>query len=339
MSFAKRQLEYQADYGDEIEVAGASVPTDYVVGDNSAIDRKPRLTNIYDLPEPLVQAVMNDKYSPGRSDYTTSQLAGTPARQWALKRKHWMEITEDVSDRIYSLSGQSKHVVLERAAEFCEQYEYLAEERFYIQRSGKTLGGQIDLYDKRQGILYDWKETSVYVSYLSLKPEWAAQGNINRLLLEENGYTVNQIINIALYRDWKKSLVGSTEKYPPHQVAKFEIPVWPNAETELFIARRIAEFENAKTKLPLCSDDERWKAPDVWALTKVGGKKALKLFDTEKEAVDHMEIFNISGEIILRPGVNKRCQSYCVCLPFCEQAKQLGVKEQEDGTTRSTAAA
>jgi len=96
MSFAKRQLEYQADYGDEIEVAGASVPTDYVVGDNSAIDRKPRLTNIYDLPEPLVQAVMNDKYSPGRSDYTTSQLAGTPARQWALKRKHWMEITEDV---------------------------------------------------------------------------------------------------------------------------------------------------------------------------------------------------------------------------------------------------
>lgn len=326
MSFAKREIESQSEYGEEVEAGGASIPQGI-----PPAPAKARITNVYNLPEPLVQAVMNDKYSPGKSDYTTSQLAGTPARQWALKRKHWADITEDVSDRIYSLSGQSKHVVLERAAEFCEQYEYLAEQRFYIVRSGKTLGGQIDLYDKRMGILYDWKETSVYVSYLSLKPEWAAQGNINRLLLEENGYPVKQIINIALYRDWKKSLIGSTEKYPPHQVAKFEIPVWPSEEIESFISRRLAEFEGAKKELPLCSDEERWKAPDVWALTKVGGKKALKLFETEKEALDHMEIFNIPGEITLRPGVNKRCQSYCLALPFCAQAKELGVKEQENG--------
>ena len=334
MSFAKRMLDGQVEYGDELEPGPTSEPLP-----GSSPIRKPRITNIYDLPEPLVQAVMNDKYSPGKSDYTTSQLAGTPARQWALKREHWWEITEDVSDRIYSLSGQSKHVVLERAAEFCEQYEYLAEERFYIKRSGKTIGGQIDLYDKRQGILYDWKETSVYVSYLSLKPEWTAQGNVNRLLLEENGYTVNQIVNIALYRDWKKSLVGSTEKYPPHQVAKYDIPVWPTDETEAFIARRVAEFEAAKKDLPECSDEDRWQSPDVWALTKVGGKRALKLFDTEQEAVSHKEIFNIPGEITLRPGVNRRCQSYCVCLPFCEQAKRLGIKEQEDGTNRDSAAA
>lgn len=334
MSQAKEIYDAQFEYGEEIDHGGASVPQGI-----PPIVRKPRITNVYGLPEPLVQAVMNDKYSPGHSDYTTSQLASTPARQWALKRKHWSEITEDVSDRIYSLSGQSKHVVLERAAEFCEQYEYLAEKRFYIKRSRKTIGGQIDLYDTKQGILYDWKETSVYVSYLSLKEEWIAQGNINRLLLIENGYEVNQIINIAIYRDWKKSLIGSTEKYPPHQVAKFELPVWSNDETESFIARRVAEFEGAKSELPECNDEERWKAADVWALTKVGGKKALKLFDTEKEALDHMEIFNIPGVITLRPGVNKRCQSYCLALPFCEQAKQLGVKEQENGTTGNPIAA
>lgn len=330
MSISKRQMEDGFDYGAEAEPGGASVPSGEPPPRPA---KKPPLTNIYNLPEPLVQAVMNDKYSPGHSDYTTSQLAGVPARQWALKRRHWLEITEDVSDRIYSLSGQSKHVVLERAAEFCEKYEYLAEERFYAKRCGKIIGGQIDLYDKRNQILYDWKETSVYVSYLSLKPEWAAQGNINRLLLEENGYPVKEIVNIALYRDWKKSLVGSTEKYPAHQVSKFEIPVWPNEETEEFIARRVAEFEGAKKKLPECTDEERWKAPDVWALTKVGGKKALKLFDTEQEALEHMQIFNIPGEITLRPGVNKRCQSYCLALPFCEQAKRLGVKEQDNGSS------
>lgn len=301
-----------------------------------------QITNIYNLPEPLVQAVMNDKYSPGRSDYTTSQLAGTPARQWALKRKHKDEITEDVSDRIYSLSGQSKHVVLERAAEFCEQFQYLAEERFYIERCGKTVGGQIDLYDKKHGILYDWKETSVYVSYLSLKDEWVRQGNINRLLLEENGYVVNEIINIALYRDWKKSLVGSTEQYPPHQVAKFEIPLWHVDETEQFIAERISEFESAKKILPLCSDEERWKSPDVYALyslTKKGelSKKATKLFDTENEAQQHMEIFNILGDIVFRPGQNRRCDSYCMVSQFCEQYKNL--KEQENGSSTNSATA
>jgi hypothetical protein len=329
VSFAKRTYEAQFEYGEEVDAGGASVPDFQPQPPKS---RKPRLTNVFGLPEPLVQAVLNDKYSPGKSDYTTSQLAGTPARQWALKRQHWHEITEDVADRIYSLSGQSKHVVLERAAEFCEQFQFLAEERFYVERAGKKIGGQIDLYDRKHKILYDWKETSVYVSYLSLKPEWAAQGNINRLLLEANGYPVEQIVNIALYRDWKKSLVGSTDKYPQHQVAKFEIPVWPTEETEKFIANRIAEFEKAKLELPECSDEDRWKSPDVWALTKVGGKKALKLFETESEAHQHMEIFNIPGEITLRPGVNKRCQSYCACLPFCEQAKQLGVKEQSNGS-------
>lgn len=333
MSYAKRDIENQFDYGDSVSTAGGSV----ALGIAPPMPQ-PRITNIYNLPEPLVQAVMNDKYSPGKSDYTTSQLAGTPARQWALKRTHRSAITEDVSDRIYSLSGQSKHVVLERAAEFCEQYEYLAEERFYVERCGKTVGGQIDLYDKRQGILYDWKETSVYVSYLSLKPEWAAQGNINRLLLEANGYPVKQIINIALYRDWKKSLVGSTDKYPTHQVAKFEIPVWPTEETEKFIADRIGEFEQAKKELPLCSDEDRWKADDVYALTKKGNKKATKLFNTREEAESHVQVFDIKNhEILFRPGVNKRCESYCVVSQFCSQFKEL--KELQDAVNGNTEAA
>lgn len=325
MSLTKRLLETTWEPNEE--AGGASISA-------GSPTRKLRITNIYDLPEPLVQAVMNDKYSAGKSDYTTSQLAGTPARQWALKRTHWMDITEDVTDRIYSLSGQSKHVVLERAAEFCEQYQYLAEERFYIQRCGKTVGGQIDLYDKRQGILYDWKETSVYVSYLSLKPEWAAQGNINRLLLEENGYPVKAIINIALYRDWKKSLVGSTEKYPPHQVAKFEIPVWPTGETEAYIAQRIGEFEGAKKTLPDCTPEEQWRSPDEFALVKTGGKRALKLFASEHDARSHMEIFDLKNYgIEMRPGIARRCQSYCLVSEFCAQ------KQREDEKVLSLQAA
>jgi hypothetical protein len=334
MSYAKDIYGAQFEYGEEIDHGGASVPQGI-----PPVERKPRITNIYNLPEPLVQAVMNDKYSPGHSDYTTSQLAGTPARQWALKRKHWAEITEDVSDRIYSLSGQSKHVVLERAAEFCEKYQFIAEKRFYIQRDNRTIGGQIDLYEKQPKKLWDWKETSVYVSYHDVKDEWIAQGNVNKLLLEENGYEVDSITNIALYRDWKKSLVGSTDKYPPHQVGVFPIDVWPREQTEDFIRQRIAEFEGARKVLPLCSEDERWKSADVFALMKKGNKKATKLFNTAAEAQSHQEIFNLlkGYEVVFRPGVNKRCESYCIVSQWCEQFKQL--KEQENGLSRNSEAA
>lgn len=325
MSFAKSVLENEFEYGAPVDDMGVDDPRPRP----AAKPRAPRITNKFNLPLPLVKAVENDKYHPGRSDYTTSQLSGTPARQLVLKRRHWADITEDVADRIYSLSGQSKHVVLERAAEFCDELQFLAEERFYVTREGKTIGGQIDLYDKNTKTLWDWKETSVYVAYNDLKPEWIAQGNINKLLLEENGYEVKTISNIALYRDWKKSQVGTKKDYPEHQVALFPIPIWTREETEKFIRERIRAFEGARKELPDCSEEERWKSADVYALQKKGNKRATKLFDTEQEAITHMEIFDIKGhEVLFRPGVNKRCQSYCVVSEFCEQYKKL--KEQGD---------
>lgn len=290
-----------------------------------------KLTNRFNLPMPLFKAVENDKYSPGESDYTTTQLAGVPARQLILKRQFWKDLTEDVADRIYSLSGQSKHVILERAAEFCDEYEFFAEKRFYITRHGKKIGGQIDLYDKADRVLWDWKETSVYVSYGDIKDEWIFQGNINRLLLEENGFPVSQIINVALYRDWKKSQVSSKKDYPAYQVQQFEIPIWPIEDTEEFITRRIEEFERAKAILPECSDGERWYSGDKFALVKIGNKKATKLFDTQKEATDHQEIFNmVKGyKVEFRAGVNRRCDNYCVVAERCTQFQRL--KELSNG--------
>lgn len=291
-----------------------------------------RLTNQFNLPVPLVKAVENDKYTPGESDYTTTQLAGTPARQLILKREHWNDLTEDVCERIYALSGQSKHVILERAAEYCDEYEFFAEKRFYIKRHGKKIGGQIDLYDKTDCVLWDWKETSVYVSYRDIKDEWIFQGNINRLMLEENGFPVKRILNVALYRDWKKSQVGTKKGYPPHQVQQFEIPIWPSEDTEEFISRRIEEFERAKAILPECSSEERWYSGDKFALVKIGNKKATKLFDTEREATNHQEVFDMTKgyKVEFRPGVNRRCNDYCVVAERCAQFQKL--KEHENGT-------
>jgi len=348
MSYAKQAMESGFEYGapcveGDYPDAWAPQSSEIVaeVPQDKDLKASPpmRITNLLNLPMPLVAAVKNDKYSPGKSDYTTSQLAGTPARQFALKRIHWKELTEDVADRIYSLSGQSKHVILERAAEFCEDYEYLAEKRFYIERCGKTIGGQIDLYDIKTRTLYDWKEVSVWVATDALKnpddlkPEWITQGNINKLLCEENGYPVERLVNIALYRDWKKSiaLTKPETEYPKHQVGQFPLPIWPVEQTERFLESRITEFERSKAILPECSDEERWYRGETFALIKKGNKKATKLFDTEAEAKNHIEVFKLSGyEIKFRPGTSTRCESYCVVSEHCAQYAEIKRLAEED---------
>jgi hypothetical protein len=102
---------------------------------------------------------------------------------------------------------------------------------------------------------------------------------------------------------------------------------------ESFITRRIAEFEQAKIELPFCSEEERWKSADVFALFKGKNKRATKLFKTNEEALSHIEVFALQGhEIRFRPGVNKRCASYCDVSAHCEWWAQNQPKEHENGT-------
>lgn len=72
-------------------------------------------TNKLNISESLVNAIKKDSYSKGDSDFSVTGLIN-PARIEALRVKHDSQIKEDVSDRIYSLLGQSIHTILERAA-------------------------------------------------------------------------------------------------------------------------------------------------------------------------------------------------------------------------------
>jgi hypothetical protein len=153
-----------------------------------------KLTNRLGLPLPIVKAVENDGYNAGRSDISVTSLIDPPRIQ-ALKKRHWEELEEDVSDRLYSLQGQSVHTILERAAEGLDD-SYLVERRFYIDlalEDGSTfvLSGQVDIFDIQKGILADYKLTSVYSVKGGPKEEYVKQVNIGRLLLEEGYELVN----------------------------------------------------------------------------------------------------------------------------------------------------
>ncbi len=274
-----------------------------------------RLTNNLNLPSPLVTAIANDNYTGGKaSDYSTTGLI-QPPRIAALRRQHRDALTEDVSDRIWALFGQVVHTIIERAAT-----DELVEKRLFMTVAGKTVSGQIDLY---QGdTLWDWKTTSIYSGKNGAKAEWIQQGNINRLLCAENGIEVKRIQYVALYRDWSQMKAARTSDYPEKQLEIFNLPVWPLDESRWFVEQRIALHEAARAELPLCSDEDRWARPEKWALMQKGKKRALKLYETEAQATAAITD-DKKQRIEHRPGENVRCLHFCNVSAHCGQFREM----------------
>ncbi len=279
---------------------------------------KPPLENELGLPEPLVRSIQNDTYVRGEADYTVTQLINPP-RIEALKAKFGDKITEDVADRIFSLFGRAIHTILEQAAD--ERYQ--VETRYQTEFEGATISGQIDLYDKQEKSLEDWKITSRWVAVEGPKDEWVAQQNINRYIMWRNKIEVKRCRNILIYRDWSKLQAAMKQDYPQRQVEIVPIPLWSKEEVETYLSERIAMHRAARSvELPLCTDKERWAKPTRYALMQKGRKTAIKLYDIEDQAKGAVD--GSKGRFVEeRPGTNQRCRFYCPVLPFCSQGREL----------------
>lgn len=287
------------------------------------------LTNRLGLPEGVARAVANDPYSKGASDISVTQLI-TPPYQRKLREEN--EPQEDVSDRIWSLLGQATHTILERAypeairkgdsalsiAELYEKQGYLVEERLYMPWHSWLVSGAFDVYER--GTMFDYKVTSVWSVKGETKIEWEQQLNLLRLLAYESGLPPPEKLTIiAILRDWSKLKARIDGHYPQAQVVPVDIPVWSLSEARDYLDERMsAHFEQP---LVPCSDTERWKDEDVWALMKEGRKSAVKLFDTKSVAEDFLDEIKPADKklhyIDLRPGTHKRCMDYCNVAHAC----------------------
>ena len=273
-----------------------------------------KITNRNNLPLPLVAAVTNDSYTSGGADYSVTTLI-KPAKAVAIERLHKDDITEDASDRIWSLMGQIGHTILERAA-----MEELAEHRFFVRRLGKLIGGQLDLWKSED--LLDYKFTSAWAVKDGVKPEWEQQMNLNALLCRENGVNVKKAQIVAILRDWSKLEAKRDVNYPRFQVLVLDVKMWSPAEQEGYLTLRLAEHIAASEgRMPECSAYDRWEKPAVFAVMKAGRKSAVKLHNT-KEPADSMAQ-SMGGWVVHRPGQNVRCENYCNAAPFCPTFKKL----------------
>jgi len=281
-----------------------------------------KLTNKLNLPQPIEKAVANDGYDSGICDISVTSLL-KPPQQRALEIRHKEELTEDVSDRIWSLLGQVVHGILERAEETA-----IAEERLFIDVEGWKVGGQMDRFLLKEGLLQDYKFVTVYKIRDGVPEEYAKQLNIYAHILRKNGKKVKKLQIVAILRDWSKNQYAREgDPYPAQQVVLLDVPIIPDEEVEAYIKERVLLHKEAislpSDQLPECSKEDRWAKDDVWAVMKKGNKKAVRLCANEEAANLAVETAGTNHYVQFRQGESIRCKSYCLAAPFCEQYKKI----------------
>jgi hypothetical protein len=269
----------------------------------------------------LLKAV--ERSSHRGADYSATELLKSPRELW-LKRRHDDEIVIDAADQIWALFGTAVHAILEKG----QQDHELAETYLTAKFGDVTVSGTADLYDGKK--LSDWKTVSVWtVIYGSRIREWEQQLNIYAYLLRSAGYQVSELEIVALIKDWSKTKAKFDREYPQKPVVRIEITLWSMEDQEWFINSMVEKMEEEKyvedDSLPFCSDEYRWKAPEKYAVMKVGRKSAVAVCNTMQEASEKVATIP-GGYIETRRSEAKRCMEYCDAAPFCNQwaAENIG---------------
>ena len=98
------------------------------------------MSNIYDLPAPLVKALTVERRPvvPGRISVTA--LIDSPLRR-ILMMQHGHEIEEDISENLWSLLGKAVHYVIEQSDKATE-----IKIKANLAKSGAILVGVVDYY-------------------------------------------------------------------------------------------------------------------------------------------------------------------------------------------------
>lgn len=278
-----------------------------------------KITNRYNLPFPIVSAISQGIREPRKGQISITTLIDAPLIR-VLREKHWDEMTEDASDRIWALLGTTVHAVLEKA----DTSNHLSEEKLTAEVCGYTITGIPDLLDG-EGTLHDYKITSVYSFLLGDKESWTNQVNSYAHLYRLHGFEVKKAQIVAILRDWVKSKAHEPD-YPKCPVLVKEVPLWSPSVVKAYIQERVALHNLAdRGVIAPCTAEERWERPTTYAVMKKGQKRAVRVLDTLDDAQIYYDNLPKKDDYSVqeRPGSSIRCSDYCQVREFCEYALSL----------------
>ena len=290
-----------------------------------------KLTNHAKLPETIVRAIENDPYDSQGSDISVTRLIAPP-RVRVLEQRHWDELEEDVSDKIFTLIGSSVHHIIERAV----TDDDISERRLFVDIDGWKLSGQFDLLTA-SGDLIDFKVTSAWSALEALekgKSDWERQLNILDWLIRNNDtelrnnngkeLEVKSMYIMAILRDWSKMKVMTSDNYPRKQVVMIPINRWTPEEQDKYVKDRIRLHQIAEQQgedLIVCTPEERWRKETTFAVMKKNRKTAARVLPSRKEAMKWIEDnhlkYGVNATVIERKGQDVKCENYCRVNKFC----------------------
>lgn len=340
-----------------------------------------KITNKYNLPETLVQAVSLDTHIL-KGDISVTTLIDAPKIRY-LRKQNKLDLEQDVSEMIWSLFGTAVHHILERAnvvevrkkafmevisvlkeyharyvsnvpdpgeteeeALQCERvmrwlikfmfkwfpelesrYDY--EITYVYEAEGWKISGTVDLYDKIDKILYDYKTCSTYV-YINpeSRKKWNQQQNCYAHFLRSKGVEVSAIKIVAIFKDWSGPKAFSEVNYPKRNVLTIDIPMYRHDLMEKWIAHRVKLHQRADAGDVIdCTGEERWANKDMYLVMKEDGQRAIKggVHDDEQVALryarDQQPFHKKPLYVKTRKGLWRRCEAYCTVSRYCDQFK------------------
>ena len=278
-----------------------------------------KITNYKNLPESLVKAITFDDYSKGDATISVTSLWKSP-RVVELESKYADHITQDASEMIWVLFGKCIHEILRRS-----DTKALTETRLSEEILGWKVSGQFDRFVEEDGLLQDYKITSAWtLVFDSRHKDWTNQLNSYAHLLRKQGHKVKRIEVVAILRDWSAREARTKPDYPQSPVQIISLDLWDYDKTQALLEEQVRKHIDGKLNLPLCTEEEQWAKPTVYAVMKEGRKSALSLCMTqdqankEKEGLGHEHGVN-KVYIEVRPGEKTKCESYCSVKKFCSQ--------------------
>lgn len=312
------------------------------------------IRNEYGLPDPVYNALSGDYYTPGKNDFSITELY-SPPQLVELNKRHQEEIAIDAIDNHYSVYGSAMHTLMEKYAE----KDALTEKRFYVDiglnDNNYRIGGQIDYY--YQNVLRDYKVTSVWSAmYGSHYEAWNRQLAAYATLLKMHNYPVKHVEVCMFFRDWSRSKIRMTRNYPnqPIMLKAFKIPA--NEVTIRSISTALQHHVKAQSltdaelaeQVP-CTDADMWRKPSAFAIKRRGAKRALKVFDNKEDMWKYAKerhLMETDEKYIRllrthvwekRPGECTRCEHYCTAKDFCHQYQQILNQQNETRTEQDEA--
>jgi len=282
-----------------------------------------KFINDIDIPTPVFKTIEQAAQSrPPLEDaaYSVTELL-MPPQMLRLQRAMDATLEIPISRKMWAVLGKALHQLI------AENDEEFSEHRVLRSIDGFTISGTIDWgeCDRHVFRLNDWKMSSVWTYVLEphhLRKEWIQQLNCYRYLFGLGRKQVCDELSIVChFRDWRRSEQRrNPAEYPPKDIMKIDVPIWSDEDTLNFIRNRIVLHEMEVSEP--CSKDETWLRGEKWAVMKDGRKTALRVLDTNAEAIHWMQDQKNSNELYIehRPGEPIRCvQGYCDVAGVCPQ--------------------